>query len=189
MSKQLVLVATGSIERQILTLRGQRVILGPHLAALYGVETRALNQSVKRNVERFPPDFAFQLTPDEAAWLVSQSVIPHKKFFGGALPYAFTEQGIAMLSSVLRSERAIQVNVAIMRTFVHLRNLLAADNALSKKLDKLERKYKSHDKQILGLVEDQQAPDFRPGRRNRAPTSTRQIATALKPWLNSTNRH
>ena len=106
------------IERKIFLLRHQKVILSPHLAELYGVETRTLNQAVKRNMTRFPEDFMFQLTDTEVAWLVSQNVIPHRKYFGGTLPYAFTEQGVAMLSSVLRSERAIQMNIAIMRAFV-----------------------------------------------------------------------
>ncbi|MGH2566937.1 MAG: ORF6N domain-containing protein [Bacteroidota bacterium] len=103
------------IENRIFLLRGQKVMLSPHLAKLYGVETRALNQAVKRNVTRFPADFMFQLSKEEADWLVSQNVIPQRKYFGGSNPYAFTEQGVAMLSTVLRSEQAIQVNIAIMR--------------------------------------------------------------------------
>jgi hypothetical protein len=97
------------IERRILLIRGQKVMLSTHLAELYDVETRVLNQAVKRNISRFPEDFMFQLNISEAEQLVSQNVIPHKKHFGGSLPYAFTEQGIAMLSSVLNSERAIKV--------------------------------------------------------------------------------
>src|SRR3990172_264518 len=113
------------IERKIFLLRHQKVILSPHLAELYGVETRTLNQAVKRNRTRFPEDFMFQLTDTEVAWLVSQNVIPHREYFGGTLPYAFTEQGVAMLSSVLRSERAIQMNIAIMRAFVKLREMIS----------------------------------------------------------------
>jgi len=97
------LVAMEVIEQKILLLRGEKVMLSPHLAELYGVETRTLNQAVKRNCDRFPEDFMFQLTADEVGWLVSQNVIPHRKHFGGSLPYAFTEQGVAMLSSVLNS--------------------------------------------------------------------------------------
>ena len=103
------------IEQRILLIRGQKVMLSTHLAELYDVETRVLNQAVKRNISRFPEDFMFQLNISEAEQLVSQNVIPHKKYFGGALPYAFTEQGVAMLSSVLNSERAIQVNIEMMR--------------------------------------------------------------------------
>ncbi len=113
------------IQQRILHLRSQRVLLDEHLAMLYAVEVRTLVQAVKRNVERFPEDFLFQLTPDEWASLRSQTVIldagrgRHRKY----LPYAFTEQGVAMLSSVLRSRRAVLVNVAIMRAFVQLRRL------------------------------------------------------------------
>jgi hypothetical protein len=92
------------IERKILIIRGHRVMLSIHLAELYGVETRVLNQAVKRNAERFPDDFMFQLTREEAAWLVSQTVIPHRRHLGGSLPYAFTEQGVAIISSVLRRQ-------------------------------------------------------------------------------------
>jgi hypothetical protein len=138
------------VERRILMIRGQKFILGPHLAELYGVETRALNQAVKRNISRFPEDFAFQLTADETEWLVSQNVIPHKKYLGGALPYGFTEQGVAMLSSVLRSERAIQVNIAIMRAFVRLRQVLATHRDLAVKLVELEKKG-THDRRIAAI--------------------------------------
>ena len=99
------------IRKKILPIRGRKVMLDRDLAEMYGVETRALNQAVKRNISRFPNDFMFQLTPDEADWLVSQNVIPHKKYLGGSLPNVFTENGVAMLSSVLNSERAIQVNI------------------------------------------------------------------------------
>jgi hypothetical protein len=136
------------IENKILLIRGQKVMLSTHLADLYGVETRALNQAVKRNSNRFPEDFMFQLTVVEAGQLVSQNVIPHRKYLGGSLPYAFTEQGVAMLASVLNSERAVQVNIAIMRAFVKLRNLLSAHKALAPKLNELERKIENHDEHI-----------------------------------------
>lgn len=96
-----------SIGSKILWLRKEKVLLSAHLAELYGVETRALNQAVKRNSERFPQDFMFQVTEQEVEWLVSQNVIPHRKHFGGSLPYAFTEQGVAMLSGVLNRTRAV----------------------------------------------------------------------------------
>jgi len=123
-SKDRSLIPVEHIERSILLIRGQRVMLSTHLADLYNVETRVLNQAVKRNISRFPEDFMFQLNSGEAERLVSQNVIPHKKYFGGTLPYAFTEQGVAMLSSVLNSERAIKVNIEIMRAFVRLRRIL-----------------------------------------------------------------
>jgi hypothetical protein len=128
------------IEQAILSIRGQRVMLSTDLSALYGVEPGALVQAVKRNIERFPDDFMFQLTPDEYRILKSQSVISS---WGGRRhpPYAFTEQGVAMLSSVLRSNRAVQVNVEIMRAFVRLRRILAENAGLARRLDDLEQKY------------------------------------------------
>ena len=129
----------------IVIIRGQRVMLGEDLAALYGVEPRALNQAVRRHLNRFPPDFMFQLGAGEAAFLRSQSVIlktgrgRHRKY----LPYAFTEQGVAMLSSVLNSSRAVNANIGIMRAFVQVRQILESRAELGKKLDALERKYDS----------------------------------------------
>ena len=139
------------IEKKIYLIRGQKIILSLHLAELYGVETRVLNQAVKRNIDRFPEDFMFQLKDSEAEWLVSQNVIPHKKYFGGSLPYAFTEQGVAMLSSVLNSPRAIQVNIAIMRAFVKLREILSTHKELAHKLSQLERRIEKHDEEIKGI--------------------------------------
>ena len=129
------------VERRILILRGERVLLDGDLAELYGVETRALIQAVKRNTARFPEDFMFQLTAKEYVNLRSQTVT--SRSWGGRRtpPYAFTEQGVAMLSSVLRSERAIAVNVEIMRAFVRLRELLATHADLARKLSALEKKY------------------------------------------------
>ena len=123
------------------------------LAELYGVETRALKQQVRRNIRRFPIDFMFELTNDEIENMVSQSVIPSKSYFGGAKAMAFTEQGVAMLSSVLRSDRAVQVNIAIMRTFVKLRELISTHKELAVKLGELERKLEKHDKQIHTVFE------------------------------------
>lgn len=136
------------IEKKIYLIRGQKVMLSLHLAELYGVETRVLNQAVKRTIQRFPEDFMFQINEFEANQLVSQNVIPHKKYFGGFLPYAFTEQGVAMLSSVLNSERAIQVNIAIIRAFVKLKEILSTNKELAGKLAELERKMERHDKEI-----------------------------------------
>jgi hypothetical protein len=125
----------------ILLIRDQRVMLDATLAELYGVETRVLVQAVKRNIRRFPKDFMFQVTRDEFEDLKSQSVIPSG--WGGrrTRPYAFTEQGVAMLSSVLRSARAVAVNIEIMRTFVRLREMIASHADLVRRLDALEAKY------------------------------------------------
>ena len=128
------LVPIEVIEGKILLIRGQKVMLSTYLAELYGVETRVLNQAVKRNINRFPEDFMFQLNDFEADQLVSQNVIPHRKYFGGSLPYAFTEQGVAMLSSVLNSERAVQVNIAIMRAFVKLKKMFSPHKQIHHKI-------------------------------------------------------
>jgi hypothetical protein len=151
-SKGRSMIPVERIERSILLIRGQKVMLSVHLAELYDVETRALNQAVKRNIIRFPGDFMFQLSEAEAQQLVSQNVIPHKKYFGGSLPYAFTEQGVAMLSSVLNSERAIKVNIEIMRAFVRLRQILASNKELAKRLDELEKKYDAQFKIVFDAI-------------------------------------
>ena len=140
------------IHRYIFKIREHQVMLSAHLAELYGVEPRALIQAVKRNKERFPIDFMFQLSENELENLKSQTVISS---WGGSRtnPYAFTEQGVAMLSSVLRSKRAIQTNIAIMRTFVQLKQAYLAGKELGQKLNQLEAKYEKHDKQIQDIFE------------------------------------
>ena len=152
------LVPMEVVEGKILLIRGQKVMLDRDLAQLYDVETRALNQAVKRNIKRFPEDFMFQLKNSEAEQLVSQNVIPHKKYFGGSLPYAFTEQGVAMLSSVLNSERAVQVNIAIMRAFVKLREMIATNKELARKLDALEKKYDAQFKVVFDAIRQLMTP-------------------------------
>jgi hypothetical protein len=122
-------------------IRGEKVMLDTDLAKLYMVETRVLKQAVRRNLRRFPSDFMFELKDQEIDILVSQNVIPSKKVLGGAKPFAFTEQGIAMLSSILNSDVAVQVNIAILRTFVKLRQLLESHKDLADKIKKLEQKY------------------------------------------------
>ena len=146
------LIRTERIERSILLIRREKVMLDVDLAELYRVETRTLLQAVKRNSERFPPDFAFQLTSQEFQNLRSQIVISS---WGGRRypPYAFTEHGVAMLSSVLRSPRAIQVNIAIMRAFVRLRETVSLHKELAAHLADLERKIASHDEGIRTLFE------------------------------------
>ncbi|OGI40611.1 MAG: hypothetical protein A2V91_00970 [Candidatus Muproteobacteria bacterium RBG_16_64_10] len=134
-------VALERIENRIYLLRGQKAMLSPHLAELYGVEPRTLIQAVKRNRDRFPEDFMFQLNEAEFLNLKSQFVISSWGGSRRAAPYAFTEQGVAMLSSILRSKRAVRVNIEIMRAFVRLRRMLATNAGLARKLAILEKKY------------------------------------------------
>ena len=141
------------IGQKIFFIRGQKVILSSHLAKLYGVEVKVLIQAVKRNKERFPEDFMYQLTRREVMNLKSQFVTSS---WGGARranPYAFTEQGVAMLSSVLHSRRAVQVNIAIMRAFVKLRQILSTHKELAYKFKELEGKIEKHDKEIQDIFE------------------------------------
>jgi hypothetical protein len=153
MSKGAELISVERIQNSIFLIRGEKVLLAQQLAELYDVPVKVLIQAVKRNQERFPNDFAFQLTPQEFANLKSQFVTSSWGGLRRALPYAFTEQGVAMLSSVLRSGRAVQVNVAIMRAFVSLRRLLATNEDLSRKFAELERKLEGHDDAIKSLFD------------------------------------
>ena len=149
------------IERKIYLIRGHKVMLSMDLAELYGVPVKRLNEQVKRNIKRFPDDFIFQLNYEEYKILKSQIATSR---WGGARranPYAFTEQGVAMLSSVLNSERAIQVNIAIMRAFVKLRQILSTHKELAHKLNELERKIEKHDvdiQSIFGAIRQLMAP-------------------------------
>jgi len=136
------------IQQKIHEVRGHKVMLDFDLATLYEVETRALKQAVKRNIGRFPADFMFVLTETEIDRLVSQTVIPSKSHFGGALPFAFTEQGVAMLSTVLNSKKAIKVNISIIRAFVFLRDYALSHKELTDKLKKLETKYNKQFKDV-----------------------------------------
>ena len=152
------LITAEAIERKILLIRGHKVMLSGDLAELYAVEPKTLNQAVKRKKERFPGDFMFRLTKDEFDILRSQSVTSSQ--WGGTRypPYAFTEQGVAMLSSVLNSPRAISVNIEIMRAFVRLRQLLASHTGLSRKLDALENKYDVQFKIVFDAIRELMAP-------------------------------
>jgi len=146
---------TISIERQIYKVRGRRVMLDADLAALYEVTTSALNQAVRRNAERFPPDFMFRLTHSEAESLPSQSVIANKTRGGRRTePYAFTEHGVVMLCSVLNSARAIQVNVMIVRAFIRMREQIAANQEIATRVSKLETNHKRAVSVIELLVDD-----------------------------------
>ncbi|MBU2622265.1 MAG: ORF6N domain-containing protein [Proteobacteria bacterium] len=136
------------IEKAILFIRNQRVMLDTDLAALYGVQTKVLNQAVKRNERRFPSDFVFFLTKEEKDELVTNCDRLRRMRHSSALPRAFTEQGVAMLSSVLNSERAVDVNIEIMRAFIRLRVLLSAQKELAGKLSELEKQLEGHDEKI-----------------------------------------
>ncbi|MBI3914401.1 MAG: ORF6N domain-containing protein [Chloroflexi bacterium] len=146
------LILPDRIAKYIFLVRGQKVMLSPHLAELYGVEPRALVQAVKRNRGRFPDDFMFQLTRAEFSNLKSNFVISSWGGMRRATPYAFTEQGVAMLSGVLRSKRAISVNIEIMRTFVQLRVILTGNPDLLRRLDELEAKYDSQFKMVFAAI-------------------------------------
>jgi len=152
MAESLPPIPVESIASRIFLVRGQKVMLDSDLAELYGVTTSALNQAVRRNIDRFPSDFMFQMTDSEFSNLKSQFVTSS---WGGRrkLPLVFTEQGVSMLSSVLNSERAIQVNIAIMRAFVRIREMLSTHKELAFKLEELERKVGIHDQTIVQLIE------------------------------------
>jgi len=152
------LIPLERIQKAILLVRRQKVILDADLAGLYGVETRVLVQAVKRNLDRFPEDFMFQLSRKEFAVLRSQTVTSSD--WGGRRypPYAFTEHGVAMLSSVLHSQRAIQVNIEIMRAFIRLRQMLASHTELARKLDALEKKYDAQFKEVFEAIRQLMAP-------------------------------
>ena len=181
------LIPAERIERRILLLRGQKVMLDFHLAELYEVETKVLNQAVKRNSERFPEDFMFQLTEEEAELILRSQIVTSSsgetpnplninepsgnlrsqivtsswdENYGGRrhLPFAFTEQGVAMLSGVLRSPRAVAVNIAVIRTFVKLRQMLTENTELARRLDALERKFDAQFKVVFDTIRELMKP-------------------------------
>lgn len=158
-------VTVEKIEKAIYLIRGEKVMLDRDLAALYGVETGALNRAVKRNLLRFPSDFMFQLTAEEFDILRCQIGIS-KKSPGGRrfLPFVFTEQGVAMLSSVLNSERAVMVNIEIMRAFVRPRQMLSSNVELARRLDELESKYDKQFKIVFDAIRQLMAPPVRDGK-------------------------
>jgi ORF6N domain len=152
--KSTSLIPAERIERAILLIRGQKVMLDADLALLYGVETGQLVRAVKRNADRFPDDFAFLLTQKEFTDLKCQTGISSSGWGGRRkLPWVFTEQGVAMLSSVLRSPHAVRVNVEIMRAFVRLRQLLVSHAGLALRLEELEHKFREHDEQFVVVFE------------------------------------
>lgn len=156
------IVPVEHIHRSILLIKGHKVILDRDLAEFYGVETKALNQAVKRNIARFPSDFMFQLTKQEKEEVVTNCDHLSSLKFSPTLPYAFTEQGVAMLSSVLRSRWAAQVNIAIMRTFVKLRQILATNTALRRKIESMERRYNEQFKLVFKVLSEMVMADKKP---------------------------
>jgi hypothetical protein len=189
MPQQSAIVPTALISQKIFFVRGTRVMLDADLARLYGVATKNLNKAVKRNASRFPSDFMFQLSPKELHSLGFQFGTS-KRGRGGRryAPYAFTEQGVAMLSSVLRSSRAVQVNVAIMRTFVRLREMLATHEELRRKIDAMEKRYDARFQAVFETIRqmlETPIPSKKPiGFHARLEFPTK----ALKPTKASLNR-
>ena len=159
------LIPTETIETRILFLRGKKVMLDKDLAELYKVKPIVLRQQVKRNKERFPDDFMFQLTNEEVAIMVSQNVIPSKQTLGGHLPYAFTEQGVAMLSSVLNSKRAVMVNIQIMRTFTKLREMIECHKDLKRKIEDMEKKYDTQFQIVFEAIKKLIEPELKSKRK------------------------
>ncbi len=160
------MIPVEAIEKKIYLVRGHKVMLDRDLAEMYEVPTRRLNEQVKRNSTRFPSDFMFQLSDEEAENLRSQFATSSSRHGGRRyLPYVFTEQGVAMLSSVLNSEKAVQVNIAIMRTFVKLRQMLASNAELARKLNAFEKKYDSQFKMVFDAIRQLMTPSEKPKRK------------------------
>jgi len=185
------LIRPPQIEQAILLIRGQRVMLDRDLAAMYGVSTGNLNKAVQRNLDRFPADFMFRLTAEEARASRFQIGILKRGLNIKYLPYVFTQEGVAMLSGVLRSPRAVQVNVAIMRAFVRLRETLALHKELAHKLAELERKIENHDENIRSLFEaihQLMVPPEQPrkeiGFHVKEDSPPYRVKTRRKRWLN-----
>ena len=174
------LIPAARIREAIVLLRGQKVMLDRDLAELYGVETRVLNQAVKRNAERFPSDFMFKLSRSEIR-NISQFVICSPGSKHAKNMYAFTEQGVAMLSGVLNSTRAIRVNVAIMRAFVHLRRLLETHEDLASKLAELERKYDAQFQAVFDAIRQLMAPPEPARRQIGFQVRERRAAYGIRP--------
>ncbi|MBI4980885.1 ORF6N domain-containing protein [Candidatus Woesearchaeota archaeon] len=157
-----LLLSTDKIKSRIYTLRGRQIMLDKDLAELYEVKAIRLREQVKRNNKRFPSDFMFQLNNSEVELLVSQNAIASKKYLGGYLPYAFTEQGVANLSGVLTNDKAIEVNIQIMRAFVAMRRFLASNAQVFQRLDYVERKQIEHDKKFDEIFDAIQSKDITP---------------------------
>ncbi len=153
--KEISIVEPGALAQRIFIIRGEKVMLDSHLAELYQVEVKRLNEQVKRNLERFPLDFMFQLTPEEEVLLMRSQIATASKERRNIRfkPYVFTEHGVAMLSSVLRSDRAVQMNIFIIRAFVKLREVLSTNKDLAQKLEELERRQDEHGDQLRAVYD------------------------------------
>jgi hypothetical protein len=160
------LIPAERIERSILLLRGEKVMLDADLAALYGVSTKRLNEQVKRNRDRFPPDFMFQLTPEEKLEVVANCDHLARLRFSPVLPYAFTEHGAIMAANILNSPRATQVSIMVVRAFVRLRQMLASHADLARKLDALEKKYDAQFRVVFDAIRELMKPPA-PARKGR----------------------
>jgi hypothetical protein len=195
MAKTPLTVSEQEIENSILLVRGEKVLLDSDLAQMYGVTTKVLVQAVQRNAKRFPSDFAYRLTLKEFRALRSQFVTSNSPSRGGRryMPYAFTEQGVAMLSSVLRSERAVQVNIEIMRAFVRIRKIIAANADLARRLDELEKRVGTHDEQfvqVIRAIRDLMQPAAKPKQRRIGfhPPDADEVATQSSQRSSSASR-
>ncbi len=151
-----------NIKNKIYTIRSVQVMIDRDLAKLYNVETRVLKQAVKRNIERFPKDFMFELTDDEIDFMVSQSVIPSKQHLGGSKPFVFTEEGVSMLSSVLKSKIAVEINIAIFRAFAKMRKFLLSNASIFQRLDNIEYKLLKYDKNFDKVFKAIESKDIKP---------------------------
>ena len=170
MAKSKTLVKVGKIQQRILLIRGEKVIVDADLAEAYGVTTKALNQAIRRNVDRFPSDFMFRLTKEEKSEVVTTCDHLEKLKFSPVTPHVFTEHGAIMVASVLNSPKAIEVSVFVVRAFVQLREVIAGHKELARKIAQLERNLGDHDEQIMVLVEAiKQLMDPKP------PPKTRRI--------------
>ncbi len=172
------------IGSKILLIRGQKVMLDKDLAELYGVELRILNQAVKRNIRRFPEDFMFQLSPEEGRSILRSQIVISSSSHGGRryMAYAFTEQGVAMLSSVLRSDQAIEVNIMIMRTFVQLRQWLSSHTELAKKIEELEARYDGQFQAVFDAIRQLVNPP-QPRKRRKIGFKLEGVRSSLRSRL------
>ena len=164
------LVIEQKILNRIYVVRGEKIMLDRDLAELYGIETRALKQAVKRNTERFPKDFMFEMTSKEIDGMVSQNVIPSKSYFGGAAPFCFTEQGVTMLSCILNSKTAIEVNLRVIRVFVKMREYALTHKEILLQLAKMEKEVKGNSKDIeniFAVLKELIEKDAKPSPRNK----------------------
>lgn len=153
MKKDINIIPVEYIQKRIYVIRGQRVMLDKDLAEIYGVKPIRLREQVKRNKDRFPEDFMFQLNDEEVDFMVSQNAIPSRKYLGGYNPYVFTEHGAVMLASVLNTPKAVQMSIFVVRAFVKLREMVLMHKELAEKLQELEKKVVKHDKEIKLLFE------------------------------------